>query len=267
MKYLTLLCLGLIVALFGVAYSDNMLTVTFTPLTPQTNAQALQFACTNNAWTINLVMNVQTQFNNENPALPTDETGLPVIDMNWYINAAPATTLTVTNATGVNYATTIQPNIFQFQLKDNHPNIDAIFAVGTCTVGQTQPPIQVAFVPNQAIIDSTLAQDIAVTTVNNFNAANQFIAGVTVPTTTTATLAPTVAPTVPATTLVPTMAPTIAVRALAQTNMMAAMQPVLIGVGGVVAVGAVVGTALGVKAFRARKIGGPAAHVPLADAI
>jgi hypothetical protein len=262
-------------ALLGSAFAGDTLQVQFTPTAPQPNTQPLQFTCTNGAWTINnLVMQVQTNFNNEGFMTPSTTTGLPTINMNWYVNAAAATTLTVTGAQGVNNAKTVQPNTFQFQLMDDVMQITATFAVGTCTTGQTAPPIQVAFVPVNAVINT----DTQVTTINNFNAANQFIQGVTTPqptqpvtvapTTTTTTVAPTVVPTTAATQVNPTTAAVVnnqvQAAATTQNNM---MMPALIGVGSVVGVGAAVGTAFAYRAYSRRKLMAGTAHVPLADAI
>jgi hypothetical protein len=223
MRVLIFVLLSAIVSLA----KSGTITITFNPTSPQTNANPLQFNCVNNAWNIaTLNTNVMTSVDGGLAYAPMTSTGLPTVNMTWYINGAPADGLTITNPQGVTGSTTIG-NVWQFTLQDEQSQILAGISLGTCTNGQTQPSITLNLSTNTFVVGTgnllllIPAVSAVPTLVNSFNPANIFVLTTTAPTTAPTaapTTAPTSAPTTSNTTTTPTTAPTNAPTSAAPTN-------------------------------------------------
>ena len=79
-------------------------------------------------------------------SLPMGELGLPVIDMDWFVNGTPANQLMVQQSFNVDGSVT-NGNRWSYQLRDDQPNIGAgIITLGPCVMPPPpQPRITVSF--------------------------------------------------------------------------------------------------------------------------
>ena len=102
-------------------------------------AQPFGNQCVNNQISIfGLNMFVKGSVNGVQFSLPMEELGLPVINMDWFVNGNPANQLVVLQNFNVDGSMTIG-NRWIYQLKDNQPNIGA----GIITLGPCQPQARV----------------------------------------------------------------------------------------------------------------------------
>jgi len=98
----------------------------------------LFFQCTNGQWTdFGMTTTVKVFIDGTGPHQPMMETGLPTIQMSWFINGAEAYA-TLTNSFGVGNVT-CSKNVISFNLLDNEPIIGGNLAVGSCNQEQIQP--------------------------------------------------------------------------------------------------------------------------------
>eukprot|EP00475_Leptophrys_vorax_P019332 TRINITY_DN26405_c0_g1_i1.p1 TRINITY_DN26405_c0_g1~~TRINITY_DN26405_c0_g1_i1.p1 ORF type:complete len:314 (-),score=70.79 TRINITY_DN26405_c0_g1_i1:31-972(-) len=183
--------------------SGGTISITFTQTAPQVQTMPLVFTCVNGQWNIpQLTMNVQTSLNGGAAQTPTAATGLPVVNMSWFV-AGAGSPVTITNPVGVTNSQ-VNGNVWQFALQDNMLTITTDVSVGSCIDGQTQPAIQVAFSTNTLVntTANTLLGIPAISAVpqlvNQFNPANVF------------TFTPTAAPTTPTAAAPSAVAPTVA---------------------------------------------------------
>eukprot|EP00475_Leptophrys_vorax_P012874 TRINITY_DN19245_c0_g1_i2.p1 TRINITY_DN19245_c0_g1~~TRINITY_DN19245_c0_g1_i2.p1 ORF type:complete len:475 (-),score=106.97 TRINITY_DN19245_c0_g1_i2:98-1360(-) len=146
--------------------------ITYT-VTPNTVA----FQCSNGKWTdFGLTMTIQVIVNGVGPMQPMAETGLPTLNMAWFVNGAAANA-NLAGAFNVANATSTA-NVVSFTLMDDQPSVGGTFTVGTCTQGQTQPAITVkisssTFIVGQGLANPAVAAVSGVPTiVNKFPAAN-----------------------------------------------------------------------------------------------
>jgi len=173
--------------------ATGTISISFTPV-PNT---AIQFQCSNGKWAaFGLSFNAATTVNGVGPNNPMAETGLPTVNMSWFINNAPAAVTVPSHFGGAN--PTVIGNVYQFTLEDDMNSYGGTFEVGTCTSGQAQPAITVGFSTNTFVVGQGFPPTIPVasgipTLVNNFNVANVHVAGSTITTTAAPTAAPTVA--------------------------------------------------------------------------
>ena len=101
------------------------------------SAQPFNIQCVNNKLSIfGLNMFVKGTVNGIPFNLPMGEIGLPVINMNWFVNGNPANQLTVMQNFNIDNSI-ISGNIWTFQLKDDQSNIGA----GTITLGSCIPGV------------------------------------------------------------------------------------------------------------------------------
>eukprot|EP00475_Leptophrys_vorax_P010330 TRINITY_DN1694_c0_g1_i2.p1 TRINITY_DN1694_c0_g1~~TRINITY_DN1694_c0_g1_i2.p1 ORF type:complete len:232 (-),score=51.61 TRINITY_DN1694_c0_g1_i2:392-1087(-) len=120
-------------------------------------------------------MTIQVFVNGSGPAIPMAETGLPTIQMHWFINGSSAITATITGAFNVANPGS-SGNVITFDLMDDQPSIGGTIAVGTCAQTDTQPAIAVFLNSDTFIVGQGTATLPAVSAVpqivNGFNAAN-----------------------------------------------------------------------------------------------
>eukprot|EP00475_Leptophrys_vorax_P010329 TRINITY_DN1694_c0_g1_i1.p1 TRINITY_DN1694_c0_g1~~TRINITY_DN1694_c0_g1_i1.p1 ORF type:complete len:213 (-),score=41.50 TRINITY_DN1694_c0_g1_i1:34-672(-) len=120
-------------------------------------------------------MTIQVFVNGSGPAIPMAETGLPTIQMHWFINGSSAITATITGAFNVANPGS-SGNVITFDLMDDQPNVGGTIAVGTCAQTDTQPSITVFLKSDTFIVGQGTATLPAVSAVpqivNGFNAAN-----------------------------------------------------------------------------------------------
>eukprot|EP00475_Leptophrys_vorax_P012873 TRINITY_DN19245_c0_g1_i1.p1 TRINITY_DN19245_c0_g1~~TRINITY_DN19245_c0_g1_i1.p1 ORF type:complete len:493 (-),score=135.20 TRINITY_DN19245_c0_g1_i1:53-1531(-) len=225
------------------------------------------FQCSNGAWTdFGLSLTVQVIVNGLTPMQPMAETGLPTLDFAWFVSGAAATA-TLTNSFNVANPTS-NGNVVSFTLMDDQPNVGGTFAVGTCTQGQTQPPITVKISSTSFIVGQGLANPVVPavsgvpTIVNNFPAANNAggsvgsaaaAAPTAAPTTTTGTIPHTAAPTVAGVTQSPTAVAPGQVAATTTGGTSTQSSSVGIGVGVVAAVVVIGGAFFGVRRYRKQR--------------
>ena len=100
------------------------------------SAQPFSNQCVNNKLSIfGLNMFIKGNINGIPFNLPMAELGLPVINMNWFVNGIPANQLMVMQNFNVNNSMT-SGNIWTFQLKNDQSNIGAgTITLGTCNQG------------------------------------------------------------------------------------------------------------------------------------
>eukprot|EP00475_Leptophrys_vorax_P016667 TRINITY_DN2315_c0_g1_i1.p1 TRINITY_DN2315_c0_g1~~TRINITY_DN2315_c0_g1_i1.p1 ORF type:complete len:371 (-),score=76.48 TRINITY_DN2315_c0_g1_i1:21-1133(-) len=180
------------------------------------NASApIDFQCSNSQWTaFGLTFSVYDYINGSGPFEPMTDTGLPTIDMKWFVSGAASTYVNVSQTFNIANVTS-SGNVVSFELEDNQPSIGGKFSTGNCTSGQTQPSITVMFSTNSYIVGlgssnpAVAAISGIPTIVNDFPASNNAGGSVGSFTSISPTAAPTAQPTV-APTLQPTIAPTLA---------------------------------------------------------
>ena len=102
-----------------------------------------------------LTMQVLCSVNGNTFRMPAAETGLPVIDMSWYVNGSPVnvTSLNTFNIDPVSYS----GNVWSFGLLDDQPSVGGTVQLGNCVQGQKYS-IQASFSTNSFITGMGIPQ-------------------------------------------------------------------------------------------------------------
>lgn len=88
---------------------------------------------------------VQSYYNGLGPAPPRTQTGLPVIDMSWFVDGAPAANAHLGQKWGINDAGE-NANVVSFKLRDAQGHFGASFSFGNCSaLNKTMPVVTVQF--------------------------------------------------------------------------------------------------------------------------
>jgi hypothetical protein len=199
--------LSLLLTLVSQALSQIIFTFSSPPFGNQ---------CVNNLLSIfGLNMSVKGSINGISFNLPMGELGLPIINMDWFVNGIPANQLAVAQNFNVGGSTT-SGNRWSFQLQDDQPNIGAgIITLGPCVQGTTSTVTAsfstTTFIVGVGFPSLNLPAAIGIPTIiNNLAPQNIQGGGITQPTTTfLRTTLPTSLPTsLPTTTLPTTTLPT-----------------------------------------------------------
>jgi hypothetical protein len=184
-RYSLLVLAVCVLGVFSQNVSNGNITMLFTP---QNGAGTpLTFQCNAGTWTnFFLGINIQVFVNGSGPNPPMAETGLPTIQMSWFINGVAANPFTYTQPSNVANPKTVGNTAF-FDLMDDNPNVGGAFSMGTCTNGQAQPNITVflktdTFIIGQGVGTTIPAVNAVPTLVNGFNAANVYIPPTPAPT-------------------------------------------------------------------------------------
>ena len=188
------------------ALSSIIFTISSTPF---------QYQCVNNVLSIfGTNMFIKGNVNGVQFALPMEEIGLPIINMDWFVNGVP-TPVNIIGSFNVNNIQTSQ-NRWSFQLQDDQPNIGAgTIQLGPC-IQNTIYSITADFTSDSFIsgvgvpeLNIPPASGIPLI-INNLAPENIYTPGQTTPATTTptpSTTTPTPSTTTPATTTKPTTIP------------------------------------------------------------
>ena len=109
--------------------TDGTISIIFSspPFIPQ---------CINNIATVYINLNVQTSVDGLQILQPMQETGLPTIEMFWFVNNQIAS-LSVIDTFNVN-SNNVYNNVWSFQLEDDEPDIGGGFQLGACNLDNFQ---------------------------------------------------------------------------------------------------------------------------------
>jgi hypothetical protein len=120
------------------------------------SSQPFNYQCNENILNLDgLRMEVLCSVNKNSFRIPASETGLPVIDMSWYVNGNP-TNLTSFNTFNIE-PVTYSGNVWSFGLLDAQHSIGGTVQLGNCVQGQ-QYSIQASFSTNSFIIGTGIPQ-------------------------------------------------------------------------------------------------------------
>ena len=117
----------------------GIITQAFSQIIFSISSQPFNTQCINNKLSIfGLNMFIKGSVNGVNFNLPMGEIGLPIINMDWFVNGNAVNQLTVMQIFNVDNSMT-SGNRWSFQLKDDQPNIGAgIITLGQCVKGTPQ---------------------------------------------------------------------------------------------------------------------------------
>jgi hypothetical protein len=109
--------------------TPNIGTINFT-----VSSLPFQSQCLNDTIFLYFDMDIRVSVDGLPSQSPMQETGLPIIDMNWFLNNQPVP-ITVLFTYNVDNSL-FENNVWSFQLRDDQPTIGGTVSLGTCVVNQ-----------------------------------------------------------------------------------------------------------------------------------
>ncbi|KAI9332707.1 hypothetical protein DFJ73DRAFT_781119 [Zopfochytrium polystomum] len=123
------------------------ITITLAADPGQNGGQGInQLRCDNGKLTATVNLQVSTNVNGIHDYQPMGETGLPTIDMSFFVNGNPAKgPLAAPSTFNVGKSEVVQNNVWRFTLCDDCPHPGGIIQFDSCTQGAALPAVSAAF--------------------------------------------------------------------------------------------------------------------------